>query len=318
MTPRPITPTAPPGCTRSTVASTSAASGGRPLDAAEMIGIFERFVEDEFRADVAARTDLYGPDAPASLLPRTDAQRRFDALLNIFRTASSMPAGARAPDPVVNIVCDIVTFETLLARHRLIPFPDDLPLTDLARSRCETDDGVVVPPEHVLQAALQGHVRRVIVDGNGVVLDMGRKRRLFKGSARVAAKLMACHCGHPGCTVSAHYAEVDHLDEWDRDNGPTDIANSNIRCRPHNPIKHRLGLIDRRSKSGQVVTFRRDGTPMLPVGCRLPDFEPDRDRDSVSGTDFGADDAKPLIEEGCLLLEQVMHELVVQLEAMAA
>ena len=57
------------------------ASGGRPLDAAEMLGIFERFVEDEFRADVAARTELHGPDAPASLLPRTDAQRRFDALL---------------------------------------------------------------------------------------------------------------------------------------------------------------------------------------------------------------------------------------------
>ena len=38
-----------------------------------MLGIFERFVEEEFRADVAARTELYGPDAPASLLPRTDA-----------------------------------------------------------------------------------------------------------------------------------------------------------------------------------------------------------------------------------------------------
>ena len=200
------------------------ASGGRPLEAAEMLGIFERFVEDEFRIDVAARTELHGPDAPASLLPRTDAQRRFDALATIFRTAASMPAGARAPEPVVNLVCDIETFETLLARHRLIPFPDDLPLTDLARSRCETDSGIVVPPEHVLQAALHGHVRRVIVDGNGVVLDMGRKRRLFKGAARVAAKLMACHCGHPGCTVGAHYAEVDHLDEWDRDGGATDVG----------------------------------------------------------------------------------------------
>ena len=286
------------------------ASGGRPLVAAEMMGIFERFVEDEFRADVAARTELYGPDAPASLLPRTDAQRRFDALLKIFRTAGSMPAGARAPEPVVNIVCDVATFETILARHRLVPFPDDLPLIDLARARCETDSGIVVPPEHVLQAALQGHVRRVIVDGNGVILDMGRKRRLFKGAARVAAKLMACHCGHPGCTISAHFAEVDHLDEWGRDGGSTDVVNSNIKCKGHNPLKHRLGLVDRRSKSGQVVTFRRDGTPMLPVGCRLPEFEPDAKP--------GADDVKPLLEQGCLLLKQVLHELEEQLEAMAA
>ena len=218
------------------------ASGGRPLDTAAMLGIFERFVEAEFRADVAARTEMHGPDAPASLLPRTDAQRRFDALMKIFETAASMPAGARAPEPVVNIVCDLETFETLLARHRLTPFPDDLPLTELAKARSETDGGLVVPPEHVLQAALLGHVRRVIVDDRGVVLDMGRKRRLFKGAARVAAKLMATHCGQPGCTVGARYAEVDHLDEWHRDGGATDIANSNIRCHSHNPTKHRLGL----------------------------------------------------------------------------
>ena len=127
----------------------------------------------------------------------------------------------------------------------------------------------------MLQAALLGHVRRVIVDDRGVVLNMGRKRRLFKGAARVAAKLMATHCGQPGCTVGVRYAEVDHLREWHRDGGPTDVANSTIRCHSHNPTKHRLGLIDRRAKSGQVVTFRRDGTPMLPVGCRLPEFEPD-------------------------------------------
>src|SRR4029079_300881 len=130
------------------------ASGGRPLDAAEMLGIFERFVEDEFRIDVAARTQLHGPGAPASLLPRTDAQRRFDALATIFRTAASMPAGARAPEPVVNLLCELEWLETLLARHRLIPFPDDLPRIDLARSRCETDGGIVVPAEHMLQAAL--------------------------------------------------------------------------------------------------------------------------------------------------------------------
>ena len=215
-----------------------------------MMGIFERFVEDEFRADVAARTELYGPDAPASLLPRTDAQRRFDALLKIFRTAGSMPAGARAPEPVVNIVCDVATFETILARHRLVPFPDDLPLIDLARARCETDSGIVVPPEHVLQAALQGHVRRVIVDGNGVILDMGRKRRLFKGAARVAAKLMACHCGHPGCTISAHFAEVDHLDEW----GPRWWLD---RCRE---LEHQV----QRSQSAQ--TSPRSGGSKIEIG----------------------------------------------------
>ena len=58
---------------------------------------------------------------------------------------------------------------------------------------------------------------------------------------------------------------------------------------------------------------------MLPVGCRLPEFEPDDDNlDEVSGSDRVADDATSLIEEGCLLLKQVLHELEEQLEAMAA
>ena len=73
------------------------ATGGAPLDAAMMIANFERFVEAEFRIDVAARTKLHGSDAPASLLPRSDAQRRFDALHKVFTTASTMPAGGRAP-----------------------------------------------------------------------------------------------------------------------------------------------------------------------------------------------------------------------------
>ena len=57
---------------------------------------------------------------------------------------------------------------------------------------------------------------------------------------------------------------------------------------------------------------------MLPVGCRLPEFEPRGDDvDEIVSSDRMADDATSLIEEGCLLLKQVLHELEEQLEAMA-
>lgn len=251
------------------------ASGGSAMTVAEMIGVFGRFVEDEFRKDVASRTELHGPDAPASLLPRTDAQRRFDALHEIFRRAASTPAGGRAPLPVVNILVDQHTHEILLARHRLIPFPDDIPAPDLDRLRCETDSGIPVPPEAVFQAMMQGYVRRIVVDDDGVVLDMGRTRRLFTGAARTAVTLMESHCGHLGCTVSSRHAQIDHMDEWVRDHGRTDVENGRPRCNGHNPEKTRLGLVDRRTRGGRIVTYRRDGTPMLPVGCRAPDEEPD-------------------------------------------
>ena len=253
------------------------ASGGSAMTAAEMLGIFEQFAEEEFRKDVAARTGLHGPDAPASLLPRTDAQRRFDALKEIFRRAASTPAGARAPQPVVNIIVDQHTHEVLLARHRLIPFPDDLTPADLEHLRCETDGGIPVPPDAVFEATMQGYVRRIVVDRDGVVIDMGRKRRLFTGAARTAVKLMASHCGHLGCTVGSRHAHIDHMNEWDRDDGRTDVENGRPRCSSHNPTKTRLGLVDKRTRGGRIITYRRDGSPMLAVGCRPPDDDPDAD-----------------------------------------
>jgi hypothetical protein len=257
------------------------ARGGSAMTTAEMLGVFEQFVEAEFRKDVAARTELHGADAPASLLPRTDAQRRFDALHEIFRLAVSAPPGSRAPEPIVNILVDQHTHEVLLARHRLVPFPDDISEHDLSRMRCETDAGMPVPPEAVFQATMQGYVRRIVVDDDGVVLNMGRKRRLFTGGARTAVKLMECHCGHLGCTVSSHHADIDHIDEWDRDGGFTDVENGRPRCNGHNREKTRLGLIDKRTRGGRIVTYRRDGTAMLPVGCRPPDDdEPDEPDDS--------------------------------------
>ncbi|HUS42374.1 MAG TPA: DUF222 domain-containing protein [Ilumatobacteraceae bacterium] len=272
------------------------ASGGSAMTTAEMLGVFEQFVEAEFRQDVAARTELHGADAPASLLPRTDAQRRFDALHEIFLLAVSAPPGSRAPEPIVNILVDQHTHEVLLARHRLVPFPDDINEPDLSRMRCETDNGMPVPPETVFQATMQGYVRRIVVDDDGVVLNMGRQRRLFTGGARTAIKLMECHCGHLGCTVSSHFADIDHIDEWDRDGGFTDVDNGRPRCNGHNRAKTRLGLVDKRTRGGRIVTYRRDGTPMLPVGCRPPDDdEPDEIDDS--GLARLARQLRPLLDQ---------------------
>ncbi len=268
-------------------------TGGSAMTAAEMLGIFEQFVENEFRKDVAERTELHGADAPASLLPRTDAQRRFDALQEIFRRAASTPAGGRAPEPVVNILVDQHTHEILLARHRLIPFPDDLTPADLDRMRCETDSGIPIPPEAVFQAMMQGYVRRIVVDRDGVVIDMGRERRLFKGAARTAVKLMASHCGHLGCTVGSRHAHIDHMQEWDRDDGRTDVSNGRPRCGGHNSEKTRLGLVDKRTRGGRIITYRRDGSAMLPVGCRGPD---DDDDPGDEGLVRLARELRPLLE----------------------
>lgn len=245
------------------------ATGGSAEDAAEMAAIFDAAVEAEFQADVAERTRLHGPDAAASLLPRTDAQRRFDALQTIFRKSVSVPPEAKPPKPLVNIIVDQRSFEESLFAHGYGPDPIDLPDLDPSLRRCETSTGTAILPEAALKAALIGHVRRVVVNSAGVVINMGRKQRLFTGNAREAAKLMAHRCEFPGCDISVTYAEVDHVDEWERDDGQTEPGNSSIACKMHNRAKHR-GYRAQRRPDGQIVYHRPDGSPMTPVGRRPP------------------------------------------------
>ena len=251
------------------------ASGGDPIATAEMVAIFNAAVEREFQTDVAVRTRLHGPDAPASSLPRTDAQRRYDALRSIFQKSVTAPANGRTPTPLVNILVDQRTHEEGLAAHGLIPFPHDLADLDLSQRRCETDTGIVLVPDDIVRASLLGHVRRVVMNSAGVVIEMGRRQRLFTGASRDAAKLMATNCNHPGCGVAATFAQVDHLVEWG-DDGATDPENSSIACHRHNVTKHTHYRV-KRTEHGYVIYHRRDGTPMLAAGRRHPDQLPETD-----------------------------------------
>lgn len=267
------------------------ATGGSGLVAAELSSIFTRFVQGEFDADVAARTAEFGPDAPASRLPRTDSQRRFDALAAIFRAAAIASADAIAPTQVVNLLVGEQTLERLIAWRLTGDDPGPGDPMDLDLERMETDTGIAVAPVDVVRAAIVGHVRRVVVDSAGVVVDAGRKRRLFTGVAREMALLLAHSCDHLGCTVPASQCAVDHVEEWTRDGGPTDQSNGRPRCDPHNADKSARGRRSVRDIHGRPVDLRADGTPMVPVGRRVdlpPDDPPDRipDVTAVDTVDF--------------------------------
>jgi hypothetical protein len=270
------------------------ASGGDPLTAVELVQILELFSDREYSKDVAVRKEMWGDDAEFHDLPRTLGQRRHDAIVAIFRAAVASGAPGEAAALVLNIVCDADTWavisheaglatDTNLAGQAVDPFtgierPLDL-LDELAADpshildrRCETDTGVQVHPHDVLRAALSGHVRRVVIDSAGTVIDKGRSTRLYTGSAREAATLLINRCQHPGCRMPARFSQVDHADECVAHDGATDQANADIRCGPHNRAKSRHRWRIKRSTNGKAYTIRDDGTIMLPVGARPPDF----------------------------------------------
>lgn len=275
------------------------ANDGDALTAAEMIAILNAFTQAEFDKYQAARLAEFGGGAAGQPFARTGAQRRFDAMVEIFRRAANAPDGSgKRVKVTVNIVVDERTFTEWLVAHGMAPasaldddgagVPDPWP----AGRRCETDTGTPIHPDDILAATIHGHIRRVIFDGAGVVTNLGRRRRLFTGAAREAAKLSARRCTRPGCTVASEFAQVDHLHEHEK-GGATDTVNGDPECGGHNRDKN-LGRTTVRDRIGRVIHYRPDGTAMAAAGHPTPlPGDPD-----WRATRFGYDQLFPLDLDG--------------------
>ena len=125
-------------------------------------------------------------------------------------------------------------------------------------SRSETTNGTLLAPNDILAAALIGHIRRVVVDSAGVIIDLGRKRRLFTGNQRQAVLMSSARCIWPGCDQPSGRCQADHLHEWQH-NGATNIANAAPLCSRHNRWKSR-GYSTHRDSNGYWHTHRPDGS----------------------------------------------------------
>ncbi|WCO67488.1 hypothetical protein PO878_01985 [Iamia majanohamensis] len=167
---------------------------------------------------------------------------------------------------MTNIVIDHHTFERMLARLTGVdpllrgafdPFPT-------GSYRCSTLDGRPVEATIAVAQALVGHVRRVVVGADGVVVDMGRRRRLFTGAAALAVKLQQTTCYWPGCHTPVTACQCDHLRPWSiradgSGGGCTCPGNGGPGCGRHNHDKER-GYRVRRDPTGAIHVYRPDGT----------------------------------------------------------
>ncbi len=112
-------------------------------------------------------------------------------------------------------------------------------------------------------ALVIGQLRRVITDTAGVVIDLGRRCRLFRGSSRIAAQLQYWRCLHPGCGVLTKHAQIDHVNGW-LTHGPTAPTNGHIKCGHHNRFKQ-TGYTTWQDTTGHWHTQRPDGTEIKAV-----------------------------------------------------
>lgn len=225
--------------------------------------VFDRFAQTEFEAEWDELRARLGDDACPGMLQRTERQRRADALAAIFERAAAAEPGAKSPEPVVNIIIDQHIYDTQLAamvEGRKARFDASDPL----HTRCRTTSGVPIDPADAVVASLVGHVRRVVLGAEGVIIDLGRRSRTFTGCARDAALLQAAldsdgRCLWPGC--GHRRCQIDHSHDWGH-GGVTDQRNAGPLCPRHNRFKSR-GYRCWRDATGTWHTYRPDGSEIV-------------------------------------------------------
>jgi hypothetical protein len=224
--------------------------------------VLEKQLEVEFEADWAITEQQHGDLACESLMPRTRQQRFADAVTAIFQRSAAAPPGSKPPQPVGNIhldwtsYCDLMTEHSLFPERHVDPFEDPTPL--ISKMRCDTSDGAPIDPDTALRVILEGLVRFVIHDDEGVPIRWGRAKRLFTGAAREAVMSLSHRCTHPGCRVPAGRCQADHLVDWQR-GGQTRPDNGGPRCGRHNRMRNK-GYSVERDRLGNWHTYRPDGT----------------------------------------------------------
>lgn len=221
---------------------------------AQIAEVFAAYCDSEFMADWEAAVVQHGEDTDNSKLARTPAQRRADALHAVFIAAgAARQTGGAESTPTVGVVIDAESFEYHLAAAA---GGTPVPLDANANHFCRTTTGVAVDPRDAIVAALAGHVRRVVVDSAGVIVNMGRRQRLFTGAVRDAILALQPWCMWTGC--HARSRQVDHLLPWAR-GGLTDAANAGGVCGHHNRWRTR-GYRTCRGPDGEWHHYRPDGT----------------------------------------------------------
>jgi hypothetical protein len=230
-----------------------------PVAGTAVLTAVERIEDELFRADWDDAESIHGSNTTTAHLARTAAQRRADALIELAVRATATPGDARRPLPLVNILMDAATFDHALRRRADLPTPAAAAAVSV---QCELLDGTVLTPAQGIEAALAGHVRRVVYATPNLITGLSPRRRLYTGALRHLLEIRDRTCTHPGCDQPAWRCDADHIQPWNGTN--TTQHNGRLLCRYHHRLRQRLAnpVTATRRPDGTLAHHRSDGTPI--------------------------------------------------------
>lgn len=107
---------------------------------------------------------------------------------------------------------------------------------------CETDGGLPVPVATAQRCACDAVIRKVVLDEQGVPVDVGRRFRTATDAQWAALRTMYTGCAWYGCDRPLSWCQAHHVIHWTPpQNGPTDLANLVPLCSRHHHLAHEGG-----------------------------------------------------------------------------
>ena len=147
--------------------------------------------------------------------PRHHAQRMHDALEEVcdrLLRSGTLPDSGGTPSTVIITIPE----GDLVARRRW----------------GVTSDGTVLSADTVAGIAAEADVYPTVIGSTGVVLQVGRTRRLATPGQTVALIARDGGCSFPGCDRPPEWCERHHILEWAQ-GGRTDLDNLTLLCAYH-------------------------------------------------------------------------------------
>ena len=185
--------------------------------------------------------------------------------------AANRPAGdtrSRAQqlaDALVQLCDNLLASGTLPFLRRAKPHllitigVQDLVDPSTAPTTARANFGALLSAARTRWAACDPEITRILLDPDGLPLDMGRTVRLVPPHLRRAVEHRDRGCVFAGCGAPTYWCEVHHLLEWALDDGETSLENSGLLCERHHTQVHHGFLIER-DAANRWHTYRPDGS----------------------------------------------------------
>jgi hypothetical protein len=116
-----------------------------------------------------------------------------------------------------------------------------------------TAGGTLLPMRDVIRLASQSNHYLVIYDKHtNEPLYCGRAKRFATPGQRIVLHALERGCTRPGCTASAYWCQVHHVDGWVAADGETNITNTTLACGPDNRLVEEGGWTTRKRDDGRT------------------------------------------------------------------